>query len=95
MIINTEYITTEYVRTSKLGNRHVYTRQKTIIVLRCDCCGIIFTRSKGSISPDRVSNQVYHVCATCNVKQFAQSKGVERRTIWKMPVSSLKTIDHL
>lgn len=95
MIINTEYITTEYTRPSKLGNTHSYLRKKTIITLRCDNCGLVFNRDKGSIAPARVSNQVYHVCANCNAKQFAQSKGVERRMVWKMPVSSLKTIDHL
>jgi rubredoxin len=95
MIINTEYVTTEYTRISKLGYVHSYFRRKTIIVLRCDSCGLIFNREKGSIAPARVSNQVYHVCNNCDVKSFAQSKGVERRAVWKMPVSSLKTLDHL
>jgi len=95
MIITTEYITCEYTRTSKLGNTHSYFRKKTIIILRCDSCSLIFNREKGLMAPARMSNQVYHVCSNCNVKQFAQSKGVERRLIWKMPVSSLKTLDHL
>jgi rubredoxin len=95
MIITTTYVTTEYTRTSKLGHTHSYFRKKTIIILRCDNCGLIFNRDKGSIAPDRVSDQVYHVCQHCNSKQFAQSKGVERRLIWKMPVSSLKTLDQL
>jgi hypothetical protein len=55
----------------------------------------MFTRNKGSMDPARLTNQFYHVCSSCNAKQFAQSKGVERRKIWEMPVSSLKTLDQL
>jgi hypothetical protein len=47
------------------------------------------------MDPARLTNQFYHVCSKCNAKQFAQSKGVERRKIWEMPVSSLKTLDQL
>lgn len=95
MIISTEYVTTEYMRTSKLGKKHNYFRKKTIITLRCDNCNAMFTRDKGSMNPERLTNQFYHVCSNCNAKQFAQSKGVERRKIWEMPVSSLKTLDQL
>lgn len=95
MIISTEYVITEYTRTSKYGKIHTYFRKKTIIVLRCDNCSLIFNRNKGSMDPARVTNQFYHVCSKCNAKQFAQSKGVERRKIWEMPVSSLKTLDQL
>lgn len=95
MVISTNFITTTYTRNSKLGIEHSYTRKKTIVILRCDNCGIIFNREKGSIAPSRLSNQVYHVCSNCNAKQFAQAKGVERRKIWEMPVSSLKTLDQL
>jgi rubredoxin len=95
MIISTEYLTTSYTRTSKLGIDHSYIRKKTILIIRCDNCGLTFNREKGSMSPDRASNQFYHVCGNCNAKQFAQSKGVERRKIWEMPVSSLKTLDQL
>jgi hypothetical protein len=95
MIISTEYITTIYTRISKLGLEHQYIRKKTIILLRCDSCSMEFIREKGSIAPARLSNQVYHVCSNCNAKQFAQSKGVERRKIWEMPVSSLKTLGQL
>ena len=95
MIISTEYITTEYTRTSKLGQVHSYYRKKTIILLRCDSCSMTFSRDKGSMSPLRVSNQVYHVCSNCDVKAFAQSKGVEKRNIWNMPVSSLKNLSEL
>jgi len=95
MIISTQYITTEYTRTSKLGVNHTYIRKKTIIMLRCDCCGLEFNRPKGSMAPARLSNQVYHVCNMCDVKAFAQSKGVETRNVWNMPVSSLKNLTKL
>lgn len=95
MIISTEYIITEYTRTSKFGKVHTYFRKKTIIILRCDNCSLIFNRDKGSMDPNRLTNQFYHVCSSCNAKQFAQMKGVETRQIWKMPVSSLKTLDQL
>lgn len=95
MVISTQYIVTSYTRKSKLGIEHSYTRKKTIITLRCDSCGLEFNRDKGSIAPDRLSNQVYHVCSNCNAKQFAQSKGVEKRKIWEMPVSSLKRLSQL
>jgi rubredoxin len=95
MIISTEYVTTEYTRTSKLGRLHTYFRKKTVVILRCDNCNLIFNRDKGSMDPSRATNQVYHVCSNCNVKAFAQSKGVEKRNIWNMPVSSLKNLSEL
>jgi hypothetical protein len=95
MVINTEYITSHYTRTSKLGNVHTYYRNKTIIVLRCDSCGLLFKRDKGSIAPTRLTNQFYHVCSNCNAKKFAQEKGVESRKIWEMPASSLKSLAQL
>lgn len=95
MFIAQEYISTTYTRTSKLGQTHTYARKKTILVFRCDSCSEFFKREKGSMSPSRISNNFYHVCANCDSKRFAQEKGVERRRIWDMPVSSLKTLDQL
>jgi DNA-directed RNA polymerase subunit RPC12/RpoP len=95
MFIKTEYVITEHTRPSKLGHDHTYRRKKSVLVFRCDSCGETFTRDKGSMSPERVSNNFYHVCSNCNAKKFAQEKGVERRKIWDMPVSSLKNIGHL
>jgi DNA-directed RNA polymerase subunit RPC12/RpoP len=95
MIISIEYELTQYYRTSKLGKHHVYSRKKSMVVLRCDKCSTIFKREKGSMSPQRLTNEVYHVCENCDTKRFAQEKGVERRKIWDMPVSSLKTLGHL
>lgn len=95
MLLKTEYQIVQYTRTSKLEKVHSYKRKKTILVLRCDCCGEIFKRPKGSMDPNRANNNVYHVCSNCDSKRFAQSKGVEKRHIWDMPVSSLKKISQL
>jgi hypothetical protein len=92
MFITNEYVITNYTRLSKLGQEHSYNRKKTVLVFRCDCCGDIFKRPKGSMDPKRTNNNFYHVCAKCDSKKFAQEKGVERRKIWDMPVSSLKNI---
>lgn len=47
------------------------------------------------MDPNRLNNNHYHVCNNCDVKRFAQQKGVENKHIWDMPVSSLKTLDQL
>lgn len=95
MYISTEFRENHYVRTSKRGKTHTYSRKKAVIVFRCDCCGEVFYRDKGAMDPNRLTNSVYHVCGDCDAKRFAQSKGVERRKVWDMPVSSLKTLDQL
>jgi len=95
MFIKQEYVTTTHYRSSKLGHSHSYQRKKTVLVFRCDCCTELFSRDKGSMSPSRISNNFYHVCNLCDAKRFAQEKGVERRRVWDMPVSSLKTLDQL
>ena len=95
MYIGTEFRKTAHYRTSKYGKTHAYLRRKTVIIFQCDCCGNVFNRDKGNIDPRRLNNNVYHVCGDCDAKKFAQSKGVEARKVWDMPVSSLKTIDQL
>lgn len=95
MLLRTEYVITEYERPSKLGHSHTYRRKKTVLVFRCDSCGEEFKRDKGSMNPKRVNNNYYHVCSSCDAKRFAQEKGVEKRHIWDMPVSSLKRIGQL
>lgn len=95
MIIGSEFQKTLHYRTSKLGIQHSYYRNKTIIILRCDCCSEIFRREKGEMSPKRATNDFYHICSNCNVKKFAQEKSLEKRHIWDMPVSSLKKIGQL
>lgn len=82
-------------RTSKLGITHEYTRIVTLVTFRCDSCGESFTRPRGNMSPKRLSDRYFHVCSNCDAKRFAQKKGVERRLIWDMPVSSLVRIGRL
>ncbi len=84
-----------YVRTSKLGKLHVYSRVRTWVYFRCDDCGNIFQRLKEKISPKRLNNNYFHCCSNCDSKKFAQKKGTERRTIWDMPASSMADISRL
>ena len=95
MYIGAESQTTQHVRASKLGRQHEYTRTQTLVVFRCDNCGEIFRRLKGDISPKRLSNNYFHCCSNCDTKRFAQRKGVERRNIWDLPVSSELDISRL
>jgi len=92
MYIGTEFEQTQYVRTSKRGKHHTYSRNKTVVVFKCDSCQGIFKRDKGKMDPKRLTNNFYHVCGNCDAKKFAQEKGVEARRVWDMPLSSLKTI---
>jgi hypothetical protein len=84
-----------HVRTSKLGNLHVYSRTRTWVYFRCDSCGSIFQRLKEKVSPKRLSNNYFHCCLNCDSKRFAQKKGAERRTIWDMSVNSDLDISRL
>jgi len=93
MFLAQEYAQHTYYRKSKYGTMHAYTRKKTVLIFRCDCCQGIFKRDRGNMDPKRLNNTYYHVCGDCDAKKFAQSKGVEARMVWDMPVSSLKTID--
>jgi predicted SprT family Zn-dependent metalloprotease len=93
MYIGTEFRENHYVRTSTCGKTHTYSRKKTVLVFKCDCCQEVFNRDKGNMDPNRISNNFYHVCGNCDAKKFAQMKGVEARKVWDMPVSSLKTLD--
>lgn len=95
MFIKTEYSETLHTRKSKLGQEHTYYRKKTTVVLRCDGCQEVFTRDKGSMDPNRLNNNYYHVCSNCDVKKFAQKKGLESKSPWDMPVSSLKNLGQL
>lgn len=47
------------------------------------------------MDPKRINDSVYHVCGNCDAKKFAQTKGVESRKVWDMPVSSLKKLGEL
>ena len=95
MYIGTEFRENHYVRTRKRGKVHTYSRKKTVVLFRCDCCQEVFNRDKGNMDPKRLNNNYYHVCGNCDAKKFAQEKGVEARNVWDMPVSSLKTLGQL
>jgi formylmethanofuran dehydrogenase subunit E len=95
MFIKTEKELVIYTRLSKKGKSHEYKRYRTIAILRCDCCGELFTRPRAKMSPQRLNNQYFHVCDTCDAKRFAQHKGAERRTIWNRPASSEDDISKL
>jgi len=90
-----EFRNSVYYRKSKYGTMHSYLRKKTVLVLECDNCGTIFNRDKGNMDPNRVNDNVYHVCGNCDAKKFAQKKGVEMRKIWTVRVDSTKPIDQL
>jgi ribosomal protein L24E len=91
--IDTEKVV--YRRQSKLGQWHDYERKKSVVVLRCDSCGENFTRDKGNMDPNRLNNNVFHCCSSCDPKRFAQKKGAERKIIWDKTVSSLDDISKL
>ena len=95
MFILIEEHTSTYIRTSQLGQSHDYSRSCRYAVFRCDNCGEIFQRLKGSVDPKRLSNNYFHCCNNCDPKRFAQKKGVERRLIWDMPASSMADISRL
>ena len=84
-----------YERPSKLGKVHKYYRNVTMVVLRCDNCNIEFERSKGSMDPNRLNNNYFHVCSSCDAKKFAQKKGAERKVIWDRSVNSYDDISKL
>lgn len=79
---------TRHVRKSKTGKEHTYSRDVTLVVMRCDNCNTEFERPRGSMDPKRLSNNYFHVCKTCDSKKFAQKKGVERKQVWNMSASS-------
>jgi hypothetical protein len=95
MFISIEEQTLSYTRISKLGHPHDYSRSRRYAVFRCDSCGEIFQRLKGSVDSKRLSNNYFHCCNGCDPKRFAQKKGVERRHIWDMPASSMADISRL
>ena len=77
----------QYSRLSKKGVEHSYTRKKTLAVLRCDACDLIFERDLKHMDKKRLSNNFFHCCSSCDTKRFAQRKGVEQKQIWNMPAS--------
>jgi hypothetical protein len=88
MYIKEYQIKRRHERTSKLGEKHPYYRNVTMVVFRCDNCDIEFERERGSMDPKRLSNSYFHVCKNCDSKKFAQKKGVEQKQKWNMTASS-------
>lgn len=85
----------EHIRTSKLGKSHTYKRSKSVNLFQCDSCELEFLRDQAKMDPKRTSNRYFHVCPNCDAKKFAQKKGVEKRKIWDLPVSSSMPIGRL
>jgi hypothetical protein len=88
MFLSTKKIVMHYVRKSRSGVEHSYSRIKTLVVLKCDVCNSTFEREQGKMDYRRVSEGYQHVCPNCNQKKFAQSKGVESRRLWNLPADS-------
>ena len=88
MFIKEYLIDTWYMRKSKLGNNHSYSRKKTMVILRCDSCDREFIRPRGTMDPKRLSNNYFHVCENCDAKTFAQKKGPKAT---KKPYSMVRT----
>ena len=95
MFLAQEYTTQTHTRKSKLGRDHTYSRERTVLLFRCDSCNETFKREKGLMDPKRISNNYFHVCANCDPKKFAQKKGVENRLLWDMKASSLDDVSKL
>jgi DNA-directed RNA polymerase subunit RPC12/RpoP len=88
MFLSTKKIVMHYVRKSRLGIEHPYSKIKTLVVLKCDGCSNTFEREQGKMNYRRANIGYQHVCPNCNQKQFAQSRGVESRRLWNLPVDS-------
>ena len=77
-----------FYRKSKLGKKHLYYRDCSYVMMRCDACNEIFTRPRGRMDPKRISNDFFHCCDNCDSKRFAQRKGVEWKKVWDLDASS-------
>lgn len=88
MFLTIEIELVEYIRRSKLGKEHTYSRKKTVALFRCDNCDEVFKRELKKIQRKRLSNNFFHCCSKCDAKRFAQRKGVEQKKIWDLPAST-------
>jgi len=95
MFIGEHIQKTQFSRKSKAGLEHKYYRNSTELIFRCDCCNEIFKRLRGKMDPNRINNNVFHVCGNCDAKRFAQRKGQERKAVWDLPASSALDISKL
>jgi protein-arginine kinase activator protein McsA len=88
MFLKTETHENQYLRRSKCGVEHSFSRRKTVAVFLCDNCDREFSRDLKHIDRKRLSNNYFHCCSGCDPKRFAQRKGVEQKKIWDMPAST-------
>ena len=88
MFLKMEMHENQYVRRSKCGQEHTYTRKKSLAIFRCDNCDKTFTRDLKHVDRKRLSNNYFHCCSNCDSKRFAQRKGVEQKKIWDLPAST-------
>jgi hypothetical protein len=95
MLLEIKQVRTEYTRLSKNGTEHTYFRNRSTAVLKCDSCAITFERTLKQMDHRRLSPEYTHVCPNCNPKQYAQSKGVERRRFWNTTVDLDIDIDKI
>ena len=86
MLVEIYQIRTEYSRLSKTGKLHTYFRNRSIAVLKCDCCKNNFERPVGQIDYRRLSLDHSHVCPTCNQKKFAQKRSIVSKRFWNTTV---------
>lgn len=91
MFLELKKINQTFLRKSKLGIEHLYSRIKSVAIFSCDSCQKVFERELGKIDHRRMNNNYFHVCSDCNQKSFAQTKSVEKRCFWDIPVD--KDID--
>jgi hypothetical protein len=88
MFLKIETQENQYLRHSKCGLEHAFSRKKTLAVFRCDNCDSEFQRDLKHMDRKRLSNNYFHCCSGCDPKRFAQRKGVEQKKIWDMPAST-------
>lgn len=88
MFLKTEMQQNQYTRRSKCGKEHIYYRNKTVALFRCDNCDQDFIRDLKHVDRKRLSNNYFHCCSNCDAKRFAQRKGVEQKKIWDMLAST-------
>jgi protein-arginine kinase activator protein McsA len=88
MFLKIETQENQYLRHSKCGLEHAFSRKKTLALFRCDNCDSEFQRDLKHMDRKRLSNNYFHCCSGCDPKRFAQRKGVEQKKIWDMPAST-------
>jgi hypothetical protein len=86
MLIKLFQIQIEFLRPSKKGKAHSYYRNRTMALLKCDCCGKEIERRTSEMDHRRLTADHNHVCFGCDPKKFAQGKAVESRNFWNTTV---------